>query len=218
MHHWTRLQGNQIQGVGIDRVFWENVSNPVDIKREHSQGWAEAVAATQHMRSNNLCAFREDTRFNTRNVEHHTISELTDVTPIPDATVNSGPDAEAFPQELTNYTEEVSSQRIPPMVYIEGNNHENRSAAVTQDGGSDEKSWNWLNRETESEQVSEQGPLSWRYTEQLGQTVMTTNLPMLQEYWDEDFSNVTSIQHGINSLSFNTLVVNIDLQSLTSRN
>ena len=92
------------------------------------------------MTSNNLCAFREDTRINTRNVEHHTLPELTDVTPIPDATVNSGPDAEAFPQELTNYTEEVSSQRIPPMVYIEGNNCGNHSVAVTQDGESDENS------------------------------------------------------------------------------
>ena len=90
------------------------------------------MAATQHMTSNNLSAFREDTRFNTRNIEqHHTIPELTDVTPIPDATVNSGPDAEAFPQELMNYTEEVSSQRIPPMVYIEGNNCENCLTAVT---------------------------------------------------------------------------------------
>ena len=92
------------------------------------------------MTSNNLCTFREDTRFNTRNVEHYTIPELTDVTPIPDATVNSGPDAEAFPQELTNYMEEVSSQRIPPMVYIEENNHENHSVAVTRDGESDENS------------------------------------------------------------------------------
>ena len=47
---------------------------------------------------------------------------------------------------------------------------------------------------------------------------MTANSPMLQEYWDEDCSNVTSVQHGINSLSFNTLAANIDLQSLTSRN
>ena len=218
MRHSTRLQGNQIQGVGIDRVFWENVPNLVDIKREHSQGWAEAVAATQHMTSNNFHAFRENTRFNTRNVEHHTISELTNVTPIPDATINSGPDAEAFPQELTNYMEEVSSQRIPPMVYIEGNNCENHSAAVTRDGGSDENLRNSFNCETKSEQVSEQGPLSQRYKEPSGQTVMTTNLPTLQEYWDEDFSNVTSIHHGINSLSFNTLAVNIDLQSLTSRN
>ena len=57
-------------------------------------------------------------------MEQHTIPELTDVTPIPDATVNSEPDAETFPQELTNYTEEISSQRIPPMVYIDGNNRE----------------------------------------------------------------------------------------------
>ena len=47
---------------------------------------------------------------------------------------------------------------------------------------------------------------------------MTTNSPTLQEYLDEDFSNITSVQHGINSLSFNTLAANIDLQSLTSRN
>ena len=93
------------------------------------------------MTSNNLCVFQEDRRFNTRNVEqHHTIPELTDVTPIPDATVNSGPDAEAFLQELTNYTEEVSSQRIPPMVYNNGKNRENCSAAVTRDGESDENS------------------------------------------------------------------------------
>ena len=64
-------------------------------------------------------------------MEHYTIPELTDVTPIPDTTVNSGPDAEAFLQELMNYTEEVSSQRIPPMVYIEGYNHENHSVRVT---------------------------------------------------------------------------------------
>ena len=96
------------------------------------------MAVTQRMTSNNLCAFREDTRINTRNVEHHTLPELTDVTLIPDATVNSGPDAEAFPQELTNDMEEVSSQRIPPMVYIEGNNHGSCSIAVTRDGESDE--------------------------------------------------------------------------------
>ena len=62
---------------------------------------------------------------------------MTDVTPIPDATVNSGPDAEAFPQELTNYMEEVSSQRVPPMVYIEGNNRENRPTVANQDGESE---------------------------------------------------------------------------------
>ena len=92
------------------------------------------------MTGNNLHVFLEDTRFSTRNVEHHAIPELTDVTPIPDSTVNSGPDAEAFPQELANYMEEVFSQRIPPMVYIERNNHENHSAAVTRDGESDENS------------------------------------------------------------------------------
>ena len=92
------------------------------------------------MTGNNLCVFREDTRFSTRNVEHHAIPELTNVTPIPDSTVNSGPDAEAFPQELANYTEEVPSQRIPPMVYIEGNNLENHSAVETRDGESDENS------------------------------------------------------------------------------
>ena len=75
--------------------------------------------------------FREDTRFITRDVEHHAIPELTDVMAIPDAMVNSRLDAEAFPQELTNYTEEVSSQRIPPMVYIDGNNHESHSVRVT---------------------------------------------------------------------------------------
>ena len=42
--------------------------------------------------------------------------------------------------------------------------------------------------------------------------------PTLQEYWDEDFSNVTLVQHGLNSLSFNTSAANIDLHSLTSRN
>ena len=143
---------------------------------------------------------------------------MTDVIPIPDATVNSGPDAEAFPQELMNYTEEVSSQRIPPMVYIEGNNCGNHSVAVTRGSESDENSCDSLNRETEGEQVNEQGPLSRRYTEPSVQAFITTNLPTLQEYWDKDFSNVNSVQHGINSLSFSTLAANIDLQSLTSRN
>ena len=54
MRHSTRLQGNQNQGPGSDRVFWENVPNPVDIEREHSEGQAEAVVATQHMTHNNL--------------------------------------------------------------------------------------------------------------------------------------------------------------------
>ena len=110
----------------------------MDIEREHSRGWAEAVAATQHITSSNLHAFHEDTRFNTRNIEQqHTIPELTDVMPIPDATVNNGPDAEAFLQELMNYMEEVFSQRIPPMVYIEGNNHENHLTAANRDGESE---------------------------------------------------------------------------------
>ena len=92
------------------------------------------------MTSNSCHAFREDTRFSSRDVEHHAIPELPNATPILNATVNSGPDAEAFPQELTNYTEEVSSQRIPPMVYIDGNNHENRSVRVTRDGKTNENS------------------------------------------------------------------------------
>ena len=165
MCHSTRLQGNLNQGVGIDRVFGENVPNLVDIKRERSQGWDEEVVATQHMTSNNLCVFWEDTRFITRDVEHHAIPELTNVTPIPNATVNSGPDAETFTQELTDYTEEVSSQRIPPMVHIEGNNHENCSVRVIPDGEISNNSQNLLNCETEGEQVSEQGPLSRKYTE-----------------------------------------------------
>ena len=118
MRHSTRSQANQNQCPESDRVFWENVPNPVDIEREHLWGQAEAVAATQHMTNNNLRAFREDLRFTARRVEQHAIPELPDVTPIPDATVNSGPDVEAFPQELTNYTEEISSQRIPTIVYI----------------------------------------------------------------------------------------------------
>ena len=70
-------------------------------------------------------------------MEHHAIPELPNVTLIPDAAVNSGPDAEAFPQELTNCMEEVSSQRIPPMVYIDGNNC---SVRVTRDGKTKENS------------------------------------------------------------------------------
>ena len=111
------------------------------------------------MTNNNLWAFREDSRFAARRVEQHAIPELPDVTPIPDAMVNSGPDAEAFPQELTNYTEEISSQRIPPMVYIEGNNHENMSTRVSRSGKTNENSRNLLNRETEVEQAVDQGPL-----------------------------------------------------------
>ena len=91
------------------------------------------------MTNNNLRAFREDARFAARKVEQHAIPELSDITPIPDATVNSGPDAEAFPQELTNYTEETTSQRIPPMVNIEGGNHETRPIRIL---GSNETSEN----------------------------------------------------------------------------
>ena len=127
----TRLQGNQNQELCSDRFFWETVPNLVDIERESSQGQAEAVAATQHMTKNNLRAFWEDMRFSMRKMEHHAIPELPNITPIPNATVNSGPDAEAFPQELTNYMEEISSQRIPLMVYIDGNNHESQSIRVS---------------------------------------------------------------------------------------
>ena len=83
------------------------------------------------MTNNNLRAFREDSRFAARRVEQHAIPELPDITPIPDTMVNSGPDAKTFPQELMNYTEKISSQRIPPLVYIEGNNHENMSTRVS---------------------------------------------------------------------------------------
>ena len=96
--------------------------------------------------------------------------------------VNSGPDAEAFPQELTNYTEEISSRRIPPMVYIEGNNCENMSTRVSRSSETNENSQNSLNCETEVEQAVDQGPLSRRYTEPSIQGVITANLPTVQEY------------------------------------
>ena len=113
MLHSTRSQANQNQRSESDRDFWENVPNPVDIERERLRGQAEAVAATQHMTNNNLQAFREDSRFAARRVEQHAIPELPDITPIPDTMVNSGPDVEAFPQELMSYTEEISSQKYP---------------------------------------------------------------------------------------------------------
>ena len=76
--------------------------------------------------------FQEDTRVSNReNAELHTTPELLDVTPIPDATPSSGPDMEIFPQELMNYTEEESSQRIPPMVYISENNSRSQPVRVT---------------------------------------------------------------------------------------
>ena len=132
--------------------------------------------------------------------------------------MNTGPDAEAFPQELTNYTEEISSQRIPPMVYIEGNNSENMSTRKSRSGKTNENSQNSLNHEMEVKQAVDQGPLSRRYTESSIQGVITANSPTVQEYWDEDFSNVTSVQHGLNSLSFNALAANLDLHSLALRN
>ena len=104
------------------------------------------------------------------------------------------------------------------MVYIEGNNRENMSTRVYRSGKTNENSRNLLNRETEVEQVVDQCPLSRRYTEPLIQGVITVNSPTVQEYWDEDFSNVTSVQYGLNSLSFNTLAANLDLHSLILRN
>ena len=103
-------------------------------------------------------------------------------------------------------------------MYINGNNSESQTVRVTRDDETNENSQNPLNHKTEAEQTSEQGPLSRRYTEPSAQAVMTANSPTLQEYWDEAFSNVTSVQYGINSLSFNTLAANIDLQLLTLRN
>ena len=132
--------------------------------------------------------------------------------------VNSGPDAEAFPQELTTYTEETTSQRIPPMIYIEGVNQETRPTRILESNKTSENSRNLQNRETDVRQAVDQGPLSRRYTEPSIQGILTANSPTAQEYWDEDFSNVTSIQHGLNSLSFNTLAANLDLHSLTLRN
>ena len=38
------------------------------------------------------------------------------------------------------------------------------------------------------------------------------------DYFGKMFSNVTSVQHGLNSLLFNTLAANIFLQPFTSRN
>ena len=60
--------------------------------------------------------------------------------------------------------------------------------------------------------------MSRRYTEPSTQIVATINSPTLHEYWDEDFSNVTSVQHGPNSLLFTTSAANIDLQPFKSRN
>ena len=124
--------------------------------------------------------------------------------PTPDATVNSGPDAGTFPQELINYSEEVSSQSIPPVVYINGSTMcRNQQTGVSLSKENSENSRNSLNPRVKQEQTHEQGPLSQRYTEPLVQGTAAVNSPTLQEYWDEDFSKVTSIQHGINTLSFN---------------
>ena len=114
MRHSIRLEGNQNQGPSSDRDFWENVPNPVDIKREHSRGQAEAVVATQHKTNNNSKAFWEDTKFSMREMEHHAIPELPGVTPIPHVTVNSRPDAEAFPQELR-----ITWKKYPVKEYLQ---------------------------------------------------------------------------------------------------
>ena len=90
------------------------------------------------------------------------------------------------------------------MVYIEGNNHENMSTRVSRSGKTNENLQNSLYREAEIEQVVDQGPLSRRYTEPSIQGVITANSPTVRKCWNEDFSNVTSVQHGLNSLSFNT--------------
>ena len=88
--------------------------------------------------TNNIHAFEENTRPVSGDVEQHIIPELNDVTPIPDATVNSRPEAEAFSQELTNYTEEISSQRIPPMVYLDAENNKSNQRGKVQNGKNEE--------------------------------------------------------------------------------
>ena len=70
MRRSARLQDNFNQSVGVDKQFWENVQNPVDIEMEHSCRQAEAVAAAQHMTTNNLCMFQEDTRVSNRENRH----------------------------------------------------------------------------------------------------------------------------------------------------
>ena len=89
------------------------------------------VAVAQHMTTNNLHMFQEDTRLGSRDAEPHATPELPDVTPIPDTTVSSGLEMETFPQELTNYMEEVSNQRIHSIVYISGSNSRSQQARVT---------------------------------------------------------------------------------------
>ena len=92
------------------------------------------------------------------------------------------------------------------------------STRVSRSGETNENLQNSLNHETEVKQAVDRGPLSRRYTEPSIQGVITANSPTVQEYWDEDFSNVTSVQHGLNSLSFNMLAANLDLHLLTWRN
>ena len=132
--------------------------------------------------------------------------------------VNSGPDAEAFPQELTTYTEETTSQRIPPMIYIEGVNQETRPTRILEN----KKPARIHEICKIVKQMSDKQLIKVHYQEDIQspsiQGILTANSPTAQEYWDEDFSNVTSIQHGLNSLSFNTLAANLDLHSLTLRN
>ena len=104
------------------------------------------------------------------------------------------------------------------MVYInENTTFRNQQTNFNPNEENSENSQNSLNPRGDQEQTHKQGPLSRRYTEASVQGTAVINSPTLQEYWDEDFSNVTSAQHGINSLSFNMLAANIDLQSLTAR-
>ena len=214
----ARWQWNPNQNVDNYRQFWKNVQNPLEIEREHSHGQVEAVAAEHSMNTNNLHMFQEETQTGNReNASLHTTLDLPDVTPITDATVNSLPDVETFRQELTNYSEEVSNQEIPLMVYINGSNHRSQQTRVSSNEEHSKNSQNSVSPRIEQEQTKKEGPLSWRYTEPSLQGAVKVNLPMLQKYWDEDFSNITSIQHGINSLSFSTLAANINLQSLTTR-
>ena len=112
----------------------------------------------------------------------HTTPELPDVTPIADATVNSGPDAETFPQELTNYTEEVSSQRILPMVYISGNNPRSQQTRMNQDEESNKNLQISLNHRVEHEQMDKHGPLSQRYME-----------PSVQGGYNSKLADVTGV-------------------------
>ena len=127
--------------------------------------------------TNNICASEENTRPVSRDIEQDIIPGLNDVTPIPDTMVNRGLEAEAFPQELTNYTEEISSQRIPPMVYLDAENNRSNQRGKVQNDENKENSRGSLNPERGNEQNSKQSPLSRRYTEPSMQTVATINSP-----------------------------------------